>query len=47
MKCKIYVGGEVVSTTVFVLANKHIADYRSGFVRLVDGGLYTNRPICR
>ncbi|MGN0844000.1 MAG: hypothetical protein ACI4QT_02115 [Kiritimatiellia bacterium] len=47
MKYKMYVGGEIVSTTAFVLANKHIADYRGGFVQLVNGGLYTNRLICR
>lgn len=31
------IGGEVVSTTAFTLANEHVADYRGGFVRLVDG----------
>ena len=31
------IGGEVVSTTSFALANEHVADYRGGFVRLVDG----------
>ena len=31
------IGGEVVSTTAFALANEHVADYRGGFVRLVDG----------
>ena len=31
------IGGEVVSTTAFVLANAHLQDYKGGFVRLVDG----------
>ena len=31
------IGGEVVSTTAFTLANEHVADYRGGFIRLVDG----------
>jgi len=31
------IGGEVVSTTAFVLANKAMANYKGGFVRLVDG----------
>ncbi len=31
------IGGEVVSTTAFTLANEHIADYRGGYLRLVDG----------
>jgi type II restriction/modification system DNA methylase subunit YeeA len=31
------IGGEVVSTTAFVLANLHHAEYKGGFVRLVDG----------
>ena len=31
------IGGEVVSTTAFVLSNRKIANYKGGFVRLVDG----------
>lgn len=31
------IGGEVVSTTAFVLENAHKPDYRGGYVRLVDG----------
>lgn len=31
------IGGEVVSTTAFVLGNGHIPDYCGGFIRLVDG----------
>lgn len=31
------IGGEVVSTTAFVLSNQHVPDYRGGYVRLVDG----------
>ena len=31
------IGGEVVSTTAFCLQNGHVADYRGGYVRLVDG----------
>ncbi|PLV14419.1 BREX-1 system adenine-specific DNA-methyltransferase PglX [Pseudomonas guariconensis] len=31
------IGGEVVSTTAFVLENAHRPDYRGGYVRLVDG----------
>ena len=31
------IGGEVVSTTAFVLANAHLQNYKGGFVRLVDG----------
>lgn len=31
------IGGEVVSTTAFTLANEYVADYRGGFIRLVDG----------
>jgi type II restriction/modification system DNA methylase subunit YeeA len=30
------IGGEVVSTTAFVLENAHKPDYRGGYVRLVD-----------
>jgi hypothetical protein len=31
------IGGEVVSTTVFVLENAHKPEYRGAFMRLVDG----------
>ena len=31
------IGGEVVSTTAFSLANTHVPNYRGGFARLVDG----------
>ncbi len=31
------IGGEVVSTTAFVLENGYIPDYKGAFVRLVDG----------
>ena len=31
------IGGEVVSTTAFVLANAHKPDYRGAYMRLVDG----------
>ena len=31
------IGGEVVSTTAFVLNNRHYADYKGSFIRLVDG----------
>lgn len=31
------IGGEVVSTTAFVLENTHKPDYRGGYLRLVDG----------
>jgi type II restriction/modification system DNA methylase subunit YeeA len=31
------IGGEVVSTTAFVLENRCLPDYRGAFVRLVDG----------
>ncbi len=31
------IGGEVVSTTAFVLENAHKPDYRGGYIRLVDG----------
>lgn len=31
------IGGEVVSTTAFCLLNGFVADYRGGFIRLVDG----------
>ena len=31
------IGGEVVSTTSFVLENAHKPEYRGGFLRLVDG----------
>lgn len=31
------IGGEVVSTTAFVLENAHRPDYRGAYVRLVDG----------
>lgn len=31
------IGGEVVSTTAFVLENAHRADYRGAYLRLVDG----------
>ena len=31
------IGGEVVSTTAFCLLNALVADYRGGFIRLVDG----------
>jgi len=31
------IGGEVVSTTAFVLENRHRPDYRGGYLRLVDG----------
>jgi type I restriction-modification system DNA methylase subunit len=31
------IGGEVVSTTAFVLANTHHDQYKGGYLRLVDG----------
>lgn len=31
------IGGEVVSTTAFMLLNGHVPGYRGGFIRLVDG----------
>jgi hypothetical protein len=31
------IGAEVVSTTAFVLNNRHYADYKGSFIRLVDG----------
>ena len=31
------IGGEVVQTTAFTLANAHYPQYRGAFVRLVDG----------
>jgi len=31
------IGGEVVSTTAFVLENTHKPNYRGAFLRLVDG----------
>jgi len=31
------IGGEVVSTTAFVLENTHKPDYRGAYMRLVDG----------
>lgn len=31
------IGGEVVSTTAFVLENAHKPDFRGGYIRLVDG----------
>ena len=31
------IGGEVVSTTAFVLENRHRPEYRGAYVRLVDG----------
>jgi hypothetical protein len=31
------IGGEVVSTTAFVLANQHKPEYRGAYLRLVDG----------
>ena len=31
------IGGEVVSTTSFVIENAHRPDFRGGFIRLVDG----------
>ena len=31
------IGGEVVSTTAFVLENAHKPEYRGAFMRLVDG----------
>lgn len=32
------IGGEVVSTTAFVLENAHYPDYQGAYLRLVDGG---------
>ncbi|HAY94628.1 BREX-1 system adenine-specific DNA-methyltransferase PglX [Shewanella sp.] len=32
------IGGEVVSTTAFVLAQPHLPTYQGGYFRLVDGG---------
>lgn len=32
------IGGEVVQTTAFILANIHLPGYRGAFLRLVDGG---------
>lgn len=37
------IGGEVVSTTAFVLSNRKIANYKGGFVRLVDGQSETEK----
>jgi len=31
------IGGEVVSTTAFVLANMHHPEYKGAYIRLVDG----------
>lgn len=31
------IGGEVVQTTAFTMANTHIRDYQGAFIRLVDG----------
>jgi type II restriction/modification system DNA methylase subunit YeeA len=31
------IGGEVVSTTAFVIENSHRSDYKGGYLRLVDG----------
>lgn len=31
------IGGEVVQTTAFTMANTHIRDYKGAFIRLVDG----------
>ena len=31
------IGGEVVSTTAFVLENAHHPDYKGAYIRLVDG----------
>jgi type II restriction/modification system DNA methylase subunit YeeA len=31
------IGGEVVSTTAFVIENSHREDYRGAYIRLVDG----------
>lgn len=31
------IGGEVVSTTAFVLENKYKPDYKGAYIRLVDG----------
>ena len=31
------IGGEVVSTTAFVIENAHRPDYQGAYVRLVDG----------
>lgn len=31
------IGGEVVSTTAFILANRHYPNYKGSFIRLVDG----------
>lgn len=31
------IGGEVVSTTAFVLAQPHLPTYQGGYFRLVDG----------
>ena len=31
------IGGEVVSTTAFVVCNAYLQNYKGGFVRLVDG----------
>ncbi|KPF91906.1 hypothetical protein IP81_07530 [Novosphingobium sp. AAP83] len=32
------IGGEVVSTTAFVIKNAHMADFKGGYLRLIDGG---------
>ena len=37
------IGGEVVSTTAFCLLNGFVADYRGGFIRLVDGQNEANK----
>lgn len=37
------IGGEVVSTTAFVLLNRKLANYKGGFVRLVDGQSETEK----
>jgi hypothetical protein len=37
------IGGEVVSTTAFVLENTHKPNYRGGYLRLVDGNSETEK----
>lgn len=37
------IGGEVVSTTAFVVANTHNLEYRGAYMRLVDGNSETEK----
>ena len=39
------VGGEVVSTTAFVLENQHKPEYKGAFVRLIDGNSEAEKAV--